>query len=184
MPQSTVATRIDFLRLPSNNLSTSPRPRLVAHKGLMEIQGEHWLSAAPQVVWDSLHHEETLRATIPGCQELTQTAPNVFTGAARVGIGVIKGLYHGSLELTEEEPYSGATIEIDARSGHAEIHGTGKVRLQPSEGGTMVTYEAEAHINGMLAAVGQRLLPSASKSLIAAFLKNVEQELSRQSQAS
>jgi carbon monoxide dehydrogenase subunit G len=150
----------------------------------MDIQGEHWLSAAPQVVWDSLHNEETLRATIPGCQELTQTAPNVFTGTATVGVGVIKGLYRGSLELTEEEPYRGATIEIDTRSGHAEIHGIGRVRLEPSEGGTMVIYEGEARINGILAAVGQRLLPSASKSLIAAFLRNVEEELSRQSQAS
>jgi carbon monoxide dehydrogenase subunit G len=149
----------------------------------MDIQGTHWLSAPPKVVWDSLHHEETLRATIPGCQELTQTSPNVFTGAASVGIGVIKGLYHGSLELTEEEPYSGASIEIDARSGHAEIHGTGKVRLESSEGGTRITYEGEARINGMLAAVGQRLLPSASKSLIAAFLRNVEEELSHQTQA-
>jgi carbon monoxide dehydrogenase subunit G len=150
----------------------------------MDIQGEHWLSAPPQVVWDSLHHEETLRATIPGCQELTQTAPNAFRGAASVGIGVIKGLYRGSLELIEEKPYNGATIQIDARSGHAEIRGRGVVRLEPSEGGTLVTYEAEARINGMLAAVGQRLLPSASKSLIAAFLKNVEAELSRRSQVS
>ncbi len=153
-------------------------------KAIMDIQGEHWLAAPPQVVWDSLHDEKTLRATIPGCHELTQTAPTVFTGTASVGVGLIKGLYRGSLELTEEEPYSGATIQIDARSGHAEIRGTGSVRLQPTDGGTLVTYEAEARINGMLAAVGQRLLPSVSKSLITAFLKNVEQELSRQSPTS
>lgn len=150
----------------------------------MDIHGEHWLSAPPQVVWESLHNEEALRATIPGCRELTQTAPNAFTGAASVGIGVIKGLYRGSLVLTEETPYSRATIQIDARSGHAEIRGTGNVRLEPSEGGTRITYDGEARINGMLAAVGQRLLPSASKSLVATFLKNVEEELSRQSQAS
>jgi hypothetical protein len=36
----------------------------------------------------------------------------------------------------------------------------------------------------MLAAVGQRLLPSASKALTEAFLKNVEQKLAGQSQAS
>ena len=125
----------------------------------MNIQGEHWLPAPPEVVWDTLHDEDTLRATIPGCQELTRTAPNVFTGAATVGIGVIKGLYRGSLELTEEEPYSGAKILIDTRSGHAEIRGTGSVRLEDSDGGTLVKYEGEARITGMLAAAGQRLLP-------------------------
>ena len=150
----------------------------------MNIQGEHWLSAPPQVVWDSLHDEETLRATIPGCQELTRTAPNVFTGAASVGVGVIKGLYRGTLELLEEEPYSGAKVRIETRSGHAEIRGSGSVRLEASDGGTLVKYEGEARITGMLAAVGQRLLPSASKTLTEAFLKNVEQKLAGQSQAS
>lgn len=150
----------------------------------MNIQGEHWLPAPPEVVWDSLHDEETLRATIPGCQELAQTAPNVYSGSANVGVGVIKGLYRGSLELTEEEPYTGAKIRIDTRSGHAEIRGTGSVRMDASDGGTLVKYEGEAQITGMLAAVGQRLLPSVSKSLVQSFLKNVEAELSRREEAS
>jgi carbon monoxide dehydrogenase subunit G len=143
----------------------------------MNIQGEHWLPAAPEVVWETLHDEATLRVTIPGCQELTQTAPNVFTGAASVGIGVIKGLYRGSLELLEEEPYTGAKIRIETRSGHAEIRGNGSVELQPSDGGTMVKYQGEAQIHGPLAAVGQRLLPSATKSLTEKFLQNVAQAL-------
>jgi carbon monoxide dehydrogenase subunit G len=90
---------------------------------------------------------------------------------------VIKGLYKGTLELTEENPYSGATIRVEARSGHAEIRGTGDVQLEASDGGTLVRYRGEARISGPLAAVGQRLLPSATKSLTQAFLKNVEDAL-------
>jgi carbon monoxide dehydrogenase subunit G len=149
----------------------------------MNIQGEHWLPATPEVVWDTLHDEATLRRTIPGCQELTQTAPNVFSGAASVGIGVIKGLYRGSLELLEEQPYSGAKIRIDTRSGHAEIHGSGSVELEASDGGTLVRYEGEAQIRGPLAAVGQRLLPSATKSLTEKFLQNVAQTLAERQQS-
>jgi hypothetical protein len=143
----------------------------------MDITGEHWLPAPPEIVWETLHDEATLRLTIPGCKELTQTAPNAFAGSASVGIGVIKGLYKGTLELTEENPYSGATIRVEARSGHAEIRGTGDVQLEASDGGTLVRYRGEARISGPLAAVGQRLLPSATKSLTQAFLKNVEDAL-------
>jgi carbon monoxide dehydrogenase subunit G len=143
----------------------------------MDITGEHWLPAPPEIVWETLHDEATLRLTIPGCKELTQTAPNAFAGSASVGIGVIKGLYKGTLELTEENPYSGATIRVEARSGHAEIRGTGDVQLEASDGGTLVRYRGEARISGPLAAVGQRLLPSATKSLTQAFLRNVEDAL-------
>ena len=89
----------------------------------MEITGEYWLPAPPDVVWDTLHDTDVLRATIPGCKELTQISANRFEGSASVGIGVIKGLYKGGLELVEEVPYSAAQVDVNARSGHAEIEG-------------------------------------------------------------
>ena len=55
--------------------------------------------------------------------------------------------------------------------------GTGDINLEPSEDGTLVRYRGEARISGPLAAVGQRLLPSATKSLTESFLKNVENAL-------
>ena len=148
----------------------------------MEIKGEHWLPAPPEVVWDSLHDVDTLRETIPGCKELTQTAPNCFEGSATVGIGVIKGLYKGGLELTLENPYSEACVNVSARSGHAEIRGTGDISLELSGDGTLVRYRGEARISGPLAAVGQRLLPSATRSLTESFLRNVEKVLRDQQQ--
>ena len=148
----------------------------------MDIKGERWLPAPPEVVWDRLHDVDTLRATIPGCKELTQTAPNCFEGSASVGIGVIKGLYKGTLELVREVPHSEADLAIDARSGHAEIRGTGDIFLEASGDGTLVRYRGEARISGPLAAVGQRLLPSATKSLTESFLKNVETFLREQSE--
>jgi carbon monoxide dehydrogenase subunit G len=149
----------------------------------MEIKGERWLPAPPEVVWERLHDVDTLRATVPGCKELTQTAPNCFEGAASVGIGVIKGLYKGGIELTLEKPYSEACVAVSAKSGHAEIKGTGDISLEPSGEGTMVRYRGEAKISGPLAGVGQRLLPSATKSLTESFLKNVEAFLRDQAEA-
>lgn len=143
----------------------------------MDIRGEHWLPASPEVVWKTLHDEAMLRSTIPGCKELSQTAPNAFAGSATVGVGVIKGLYKGTVELLEEKPYTAAQIRVEAKSGHAEIRGLGKVQLEPENGGTLVHYEGEARISGPLAAVGQRLLPAVSKSLTQTFLKNVEEAL-------
>ena len=143
----------------------------------MDIRGEHWLPATPEVVWKTLHDEAMLRSTIPGCKELTQTAPNAFVGSASVGVGVIKGLYKGTVELVEEHPFTGAQIRIEAKSGHAEIRGIGNVQLEAQNGGTLVHYEGDARISGPLAAVGQRLLPSVSKALTETFLKNVEEAL-------
>jgi len=143
----------------------------------MNIQGEYLLPATPEVIWESLHDEDLLRETVPGCRELSRTGPNAFAGSASVGIGPIKGLYRGTLEIVEETPFTSARFRVQARSGHAEISGEGEVSLEASNGATLVRYRGDARISGPLAAVGQRLLPSASKSLTETFLRNVQDAL-------
>ena len=145
----------------------------------MIISGERRLSAPTGAVWRALHDVAVLRAALPGCQELEQTGPQRFSGAANVGIAVIKGLYRGTLTLLEEQEPSFARVQVEARSGHAEIRGEGSVSLEPADGATLLRYTGEAHIRGPLAAVGQRLLPSASKSLADQFFRNVEEWLLR-----
>jgi carbon monoxide dehydrogenase subunit G len=53
------------------------------------------------------------------------------------------------------------------------------VYLEASDGGTLVRYEGDARISGPLAAVGQRLLPSAAKSQTETFFKNVQAVLQK-----
>jgi carbon monoxide dehydrogenase subunit G len=144
----------------------------------MEIAGQHQLPAPPETVWRLLHDVDSLRNTVPGCKELEQTDGDVFAGSATVGIGVIKGLYKGTMRLVEQREPSFARIEVQARSGHAEIKGEGEVSLEPSDGGTLLRYRRP--YGGPLA-WRQRLLPSAAKSQTETFFKNVEAALSRHS---
>jgi carbon monoxide dehydrogenase subunit G len=143
----------------------------------MQISGQHRLSAPPNRVWDALHDVDVLRASVPGCQELEQTAPDVFSGAASVGVAVIKGLYRGSVTLLDEGEESFVKVAVQARSGHCEIKGEGQLGLSKEGAGTLLTYNGDAHFSGPLAAVGQRLLPSATRSQLEQFFNNLERKL-------
>lgn len=143
----------------------------------MNISGERQLSAPVDKVWRGIHDVDVLRETVPGCKELTQTAPDTYTGAASVGIAVIKGLYHGTLRLLEERDESFLRVAVSAQSGHAEIQGEGSLELEAKDGSTLLRYSGQAHIKGPLAAVGQRLLPSATRSLTEQFFDNLEQKM-------
>ncbi len=143
----------------------------------MEITGEQWLPRTLETVWRALHDVEVLRECVPGCQELSETGPDTYTGAASVGIGVIKGLYKGTLRLMEEREPEFARVRVDAKSGHAEISGDGSLFLEPQRDGTLLRYEATAYMRGPIAAVGQRLLPAATKSLADKFFQNLEGKL-------
>ena len=149
----------------------------------MQISGQRFMPAHPDEVWNALHDVETLRDTLPGCKELNQTSHDTYTGTASIGIAVIKGLYRGSVRVLEENEASFLRVAVEAESGHAEIEGEGDLTFEPSNGGTLLRYTGDARIRGRLAALGQRLLPSASKSLTEQFFKNLERHLVEASQA-
>src|SRR5690349_8691523 len=148
----------------------------------MKITGEVTLPAPVEAVWKALHEVDVLRETVPGCRELEQTAPDTYTGSATVGIAVMKGLYKGTLSLVEQREPEFARIAVHAKSGHAEIDGTGELALEASGDQTLLRYTGDASIKGPLAVVGGRLLPSASKQMTEDFFRNVSAYLAKAQQ--
>jgi len=147
----------------------------------MQITGQVKLSASVETVWAALHDVDVLRATVPGCKDLTQTSDETYTGSATVGIAVIKGTYKGTLKLLEQRAPNFARIGVQAKSGHGEISGEGELLLEADGDQTLLRYTGDARVSGPLATVGARLLPSASKNLTEEFFRNVEGHLTRAS---
>lgn len=147
----------------------------------MRVDGNSRIDSPRDIVWRAIHDVAILRDVVPGCQELEETEPGVYTGAATVGIAVIKGLYKGNIRLIEEKAPSFLRVAVEARSGHAEIRGEGTLHFDAEDGGTRLTYDGDARLAGPLAGIAQRLLPSATKSLTEQFFRNLEAKLQRDS---
>ena len=143
----------------------------------MNVSGTYLIHAEPADVWRAIHDVDILREALPDCEHLEQTAPDTFTGAARVGFSVIKGTYKGSVRLLEEREPEFLRISVEARSSHAEIKGEGSLALEAAEQGSRVTYSGDARVFGPIAAVGQRLIPSAAKTLSERFFQNLDRKL-------
>jgi len=138
----------------------------------VKISGDLRLAVERGRLFRAIHDVDILRVTVPGCEALEQTAADTYTGTAKVGIAVIKGTYHGTVKLLEERGEEYIRVAVEAKSGHAEIRG---------EGGLTLTADGvNTQVRGPLAAVGQRLLPSASKSLTEQFFRNIEKKLQQE----
>lgn len=139
----------------------------------MTMTGEVQLAASREVVWAKLNDAEVLKACIPGCEELNKTSDTEFQAVATQKIGPVKARFRGKVQLTDLDPPNGYKILGEGEGGVAGFaKGGATVALAEKDGGTLLTYNVEAHIGGKLAQLGQRLINGAAKKVADEFFKN------------
>jgi uncharacterized protein len=139
----------------------------------MTMHGEYQLAVPPQTVWEKLNDTETLKACIPGCEQLDKTSDTEFQAVAVVKIGPVKAKFKGRVTLSDLDPPNGYRISGQGDGGVAGFaKGGATVKLAPNGDGTVLTYDVEAQIGGKLAQLGQRLINGAAKKVADEFFEN------------
>jgi hypothetical protein len=139
----------------------------------MTMNGEYELAVPPQAVWEKLNDAATLKACIPGCEQLDKTSDTEFQAVATVKIGPVKAKFKGRVTLSDLDPPNGYKISGQGDGGVAGFaKGGATVKLTPKNGGTLLAYNVDAQIGGKLAQLGQRLVNGAAKKIADDFFAN------------
>jgi carbon monoxide dehydrogenase subunit G len=144
----------------------------------MKLAAAYELPFPREQVFSALTNPDILLVCIPGCESLAQEAENVYRAALSVGLPGLKGKYSGRASLSDLNPPDSFRIAVDGKGGAGFVKGSGLLRLSDVENGTRVECEAEAHVGGVLAAVGQRLVSAGAKQMMDAFFQRVHEKLS------
>lgn len=136
----------------------------------MKMTGSYEIAANRETVWAALNDAEILRECIPGCDSLEMTAENELTAAVTAKVGPVKAKFTGVVELKDLNPPQSYRIEGSGKGGAAGFaKGGADVSLAESEGGTVLTYEADAQVGGKLAQIGARLIDGTAKKMADQF---------------
>jgi len=136
----------------------------------MTMNGEYLLPATKEVVWQKLNDAETLKACIPGCEELTKTSDTSFEATASIKIGPVKARFKGKVDLTDLDPPNGYRISGEGSGGVAGFAKGGAVVTLTEDGGdTILKYDVDAQVGGKIAQVGARLITGTAKKLADQF---------------
>jgi carbon monoxide dehydrogenase subunit G len=135
----------------------------------MKVEGSYSFAGPPQTVWDLLLDPESLRSCIPGAESLTETGPDRWDAIMKVGVAAIKGTYKGKVAIVDKQEPQAYTLEIEGSGGPGVVKGSAKITLEPNSEGTLVRVDGDGQVGGMLAGVGQRMLPGVAKMLMNQF---------------
>jgi uncharacterized protein len=138
----------------------------------MTMNGEYQLPVPREIVWEKLNDPETLKACIPGCEQLDKTSDTEFQAVATAKVGPVKARFKGKVTLSDLDPPNGYKISGQGDGGVAGFaKGGATVTLAPKDGGTLLSYTVEAQIGGKLAQIGQRLVNGAAKKMADDFFQ-------------
>ncbi|MFN2245247.1 MAG: SRPBCC family protein [Anaerolineae bacterium] len=144
----------------------------------MKLQGEYVFDGPREEVWEIIRDPEVLATALPGTQSLEQVGENEFEGTMHVRIGPVAGVFAGKIVVSDEVPPESCTLTVEGKGAPGFANGTGRVKLiEQGDDQTLLQYEGDMQVGGRLASVGQRLIDTASKSMIAQGLESLNNAL-------
>jgi len=144
----------------------------------VRLKGEYVFDGPREEVWDLVRDPDVLVTALPGAQDLNQVGENEYEGEMNVRIGPVAGVFSGRLVVSDEVPPESYTLTVEGKGKPGFAKGTGHVQLiDQGDGTTLMKYEGKVQIGGRLASVGQRLIDTASKSMIRQGLEALNKAL-------
>jgi carbon monoxide dehydrogenase subunit G len=143
----------------------------------MHITGSYSFDAPRHAVWNALLNAEAIRACMPGCEDFQTLAEDQYEARMRVGVGAIKGTFQGKIRISDRAEPESYRMEVEGGGAPGRMRGSGVLRLEEADGRTVVTYDGDAQVAGLIASVGQRLLGVTARTLIGQFFKCMERQV-------
>ena len=144
----------------------------------MKLTGSYQINLEKQKVWEALNDPETLKKTIPGCEEFKKISETEFIATAKNRIGPFNASFTGDIELKELDPPNSYKIIGSGKSVVGFATGEASVILEDFEGGTKLNYTVEANVGGKIAQVGSRLIDMTAKKIADIFFGNFSKLIS------
>lgn len=144
----------------------------------MQMSGERLIAADRATVWAALNDPEVLKASVPGCQEMTQTSETSFEAKVAQKVGPVRATFTGEVELSDIIAGESYRISGKGKGGAAGgASGGAAVRLADGPEGTTLSYDVEAKVTGKLAQLGSRLIDGFAKKLADEFFDRFKAEV-------
>jgi carbon monoxide dehydrogenase subunit G len=141
----------------------------------MELTGTKIIAADVATVWAHLNNPDTLKACIPGCEELTGSPEDGFAATVKQKVGPVKATFHGEVVLENVIEGQSYTLRGEGKGGVAGFaKGGADVKLKAVEEGTELTYDATAKVGGKLAQLGSRIIGGFARKMTDQFFENFQ----------
>jgi len=144
----------------------------------MKVSGSATLHAPVDKVYAALNDPAVLVRTIPGCERLERSGEDAYKLTVTAGVASVRGTYAGDVRIADQQPPTAFVLRASGAGAPGTVSADVQVRLAPGDDGTTVlSYDADAVVGGMIGGVGQRMLAGVAKRTAGEFFAAVDEVL-------
>lgn len=148
----------------------------------MEVSGNHKIRASRPVVFHALQNPEVLKNSIPGCESAEYVTSPKGTRELKLvvspSIPGLKGPYTIFVATGEVVEPSRVTLIASPSSSMGSVTANCVIDLVEDAAGTLLNYNANASMEGKIAAIPDFILKGGVKTALDQFFKSFEKQVS------
>ena len=124
----------------------------------MKVEGEREFSAPRGTVWEVLNDPARMAQTMPGVESFDVHDERHWTANVKIPLGLGGLRMSVNMEKTEEREPEFAKMAIKGNGVGAIMNMETAFHLSERDGGTHMKWEADVHLLGPVASMGQRVI--------------------------
>jgi carbon monoxide dehydrogenase subunit G len=137
----------------------------------MRISGQATLDAPRENIWPLIFDPRSLLELLPGCEDISQTAPDEYAARLNLRVPAVAGAYAAKVRVLDAvPPAAGAPascrFEGEASGPAGRIAGNASFTLAEDGPATRIDYAGDAAITGPLAGMNPRFTEGIARTFI------------------
>jgi len=144
----------------------------------VKVSGTATLHGPVDRVYGALNDPAVLVRTIPGCERLEQVGADAYRMTVTAGVASIRGTFSGDVRLTDQRAPHSFVLRASGSGSPGTVTADVAVTLADAgDGSTLLSYDADAVVGGMVGGVGQRVLSGVARKTAGEFFAAVDDVL-------
>ena len=143
----------------------------------MKLNGTHKFHVTSSQVYSAILNPNVLQACIPGCDSVEYLDANRIKANITTPLPGLKGPYGVVIKIQENQGPNRLILQVQRKGTGGSVRATGNIRIIDEADGALLSYDAQAELEGPIAIVNNPIGQGVTKNSLSAFFKNLDKAI-------
>lgn len=143
----------------------------------MKLNGTYKFHAPIQRVYNALLSPDILKSVIPGCDDLSYVDANNMHAMLTTPLPGLKGPFTITINIAQRQEPNQIVLVVQRRGKGGAINAQGQLNLLEEADGTLLSYNANADLEGAVAVANNPIGQGIVKNSMNNIFKNLEKAI-------